>query len=200
METVNWLARCADGEESAVEEFAAQFSLPLYRLALAVLKDPVEASEVAQDALVKAWLSIRTFNGQSSLNTWIYAIALNECRASLRRRRNKDRFNRILVSLRLIEEPDQSNLESIVLKDERDRAIWRAVNDLEDQLRIPVILRYYQQIKVCEIARILEIPEGTVHSRLNTARARLQSLLQCMDVFSGNNHQGGPDGQSGRST
>jgi len=64
------------------------------------------------------------------------------------------------------------------MQHEADAAVWRAVNALGEKHRLPVILRYYHGFSTAEIAQLLDLNEGTVHSRLNTARERLRHALQ----------------------
>jgi RNA polymerase sigma-70 factor, ECF subfamily len=177
METSELITRCMAGEENAVEEFVEIFSPRIYRLACAVLDDPSEAAEASQDALVSALTALKKYTGMSALSTWVYAIALNECRGRLRRRRVRDKLNQILNTLSCAEVQNRPDPEEDLLRSEEDRRVWAAVQSLGDIHRIPVLLRYYQQLSVREIADILGVNEGTVHSRLNTARSRLHVLL-----------------------
>jgi RNA polymerase sigma-70 factor (ECF subfamily) len=177
METFELISRCRVGDESALEDFVAQFSSPLYKLACAILADSAEAAEAVQDALVSALMNLKHYSGASALSTWVYAIALNECRARLRRRRVREKLNQMLAALWRAEAQTRPGPEEHLLRTEEDRRVWAAVQSLGDPHRIPIILRYYQQLSVREIAEILSLNEGTVHSRLNTARLRLHALL-----------------------
>jgi RNA polymerase sigma-70 factor, ECF subfamily len=177
METSELINRCRLGEESAVEVFVEIFSPRIYRLACAVLDDPSEAAEAAQDALVSALTALKRYTGMSALSTWVYAIALNECRGRLRRRRVREKLSQILNTLSRTDMQSRPDPEDDLLRSEEDRRVWAAVQSLGDIHRIPVLLRYYQQLSVREIADILSLNEGTVHSRLNTARSRLHDLL-----------------------
>jgi RNA polymerase sigma-70 factor (ECF subfamily) len=68
--------------------------------------------------------------------------------------------------------------EAVVIQNEADAELWNAVTELDEKHRLPIILRYYQGFSTSEIARLLEIGEGTVHSRLFTARERLRAHLK----------------------
>jgi RNA polymerase sigma-70 factor, ECF subfamily len=177
METAELINRCREGDDQAIEAFVECFSPQMYRLACAVLEDPGEASEAAQDALVAAVLALKNYRGGAALSTWVYAIGLNECRARLRRRWVRERLRQILTLLLRAEEHYPGGPEDEILRSEEEKRVWAAVQSLNDLHRIPLILRYYQDLPVRQIAEMLGVQEGTVHSRLNTARARLHSLL-----------------------
>jgi RNA polymerase sigma-70 factor (ECF subfamily) len=177
MESSELVERCRAGEESAIERFVALFSPALYRLACAVLEDAGEASEAAQDALVAAIAGLRNYSGAAALSTWVYAVALNECRGRLRRRRVRAKLTQVLAGLGWVENQARSGPEDDFVRSEEDKRVWAAVRRLPDAQRFVVVLRYYQELPAREIAAILGISEGTVHSRLNTARRRLHEML-----------------------
>ena len=64
------------------------------------------------------------------------------------------------------------------MQNESDEFLWRAIHSMDEKHRIPIVLRYYHDLSVAEIASLLAIPEGTVHSRLNTARRQLHAALK----------------------
>jgi RNA polymerase sigma-70 factor (ECF subfamily) len=72
----------------------------------------------------------------------------------------------------------QDSPEEAVIQNEKEAAIWRSLNKLDDRHRIVVILRYFQELSIGEISEILSIREGTIHSRLHTARAILRDSLK----------------------
>ena len=70
------------------------------------------------------------------------------------------------------------SVEEDAIQHESDESLWRAIHNMDEKHRIPIVLRYYHDLSVAEIANILQIPEGTVHSRLNTARKQLHEVLK----------------------
>ena len=64
------------------------------------------------------------------------------------------------------------------MENEADAVLWHVIHRMDEKHRIPIVLRYYHDLSVNEIANVLQIPEGTVHSRLNTARRQLQGILK----------------------
>ncbi|HLO31422.1 MAG TPA: RNA polymerase sigma factor [Anaerolineales bacterium] len=167
---------CRVGDSSAIENFVQTYQQDIYRLALSILDDSSEAEDATQEALLAALRSLDSFRGVSSLKTWLYSIAVNICRNRLQRHKTYNRLTRILGNiLRIRATP---SVEESAIQRESNEAIWRVIHSMDEKHRIPIVLRYYHDLSVAEIANILQIPEGTVHSRLNAARRQLQGVLK----------------------
>jgi RNA polymerase sigma-70 factor, ECF subfamily len=170
-----WLAKCREGEPLAIERLVQTHQAEVYRLALSILDDPDEADDATQEVFVAALRSLDSFRGDASLKTWLFSITINLCRSRLQRGKSRTRLRQILQSLFRNE---QAQPESEAIQHEADSELWRAVHTLDEKYRIPVILRYYHDLPVADIAEMLRIPVGTVHSRLNHARGRLRARLK----------------------
>jgi RNA polymerase sigma-70 factor, ECF subfamily len=169
------LQRCREGDARAIEELVSAHRLAVYRLALSILDDPAEADEAAQDALLRAIAALKSYRGDAAFKTWLYAITLNVCRGRLRQRRTRERLTRLLQAFgitRLAPQPEETALQH-----ESDAAVWEAIHTLDDALGEPVILRYYHELSITEIARVIGVSERTVHARLSAAHQRLRILL-----------------------
>lgn len=149
----------------------------VYRLALSILDDAAEADEAAQDALLAALRAFDSYRGEATFSTWLYTITLNVCRARLRKRQTAERLLRTLKTIfwPLADKPRLPEEDAIL--NERAADVWQAVNELDERHRLPVILRYYHDFSTDEIARMLTLNEGTVRSRLHTAREQLRVRL-----------------------
>jgi len=178
VDTAQLIERCRAGDAPAIEALVRAHEQAVYRLALSILDDPAEADEAAQDAFVAALRALRSYRGESAFTTWLYAITLNVCRARLRRRRTWGRLMNSLRALLRVGGDAPADPEAVVIQNEADAELWNAVTELDEKHRLPIILRYYQGFSTSEIARLLEIGEGTVHSRLFTARERLRAHLK----------------------
>ena len=170
-----WLEQCREGDALAIERLVQTYQAEVYRLALSILDDPDEADDATQEAFVAALRALDSFRGESSLKTWLFRITVNVCRNRLGRAQSHGKLQQILQSLFMQE---QAHPEKEAVRNESDSALWRAVRTLDEKHRLPVILRYYHDLPVAEIAELLHIPVGTVHSRLNHARASLRSYLK----------------------
>jgi RNA polymerase sigma-70 factor (ECF subfamily) len=170
------LERCRAGDAAAVEALVRAHQGAVYRLALSVLDDPAEADEATQDTFLAALRALPGYRGEAAFTTWLYRIALNASRDRLRRR---GAWQRLLGRLRPPPAaPDPRPVEAAAGGRERQAAIWRAVQALGEKHRLPIVLRYYHDLPVAEIAHLLRLSEGTVHSRLSIARDRLRAALQ----------------------
>ncbi len=177
MDTAELITAWRAGDVRALEALACAHQAAIYRLALSILDDPAEADEVTQDILVMLFRGRSPYRGAAAFTTWLYAITVNVCRARLRKRRARARLSQALQAVFRLSGPAE-HPETRAEHDERDGALWQAVNALDEKHRLPVILRYYHELPVAEIARVLGISEGTVHSRLHTARERLRGALK----------------------
>jgi RNA polymerase sigma-70 factor (ECF subfamily) len=171
------LQRCEAGEAAAIDEFVRTYQPAAYRLALSILDDPAEADEAAQDALVTALGRLASFRGEAAFTTWLYAITLNLCRARLRRRRSRLRLARILQEVfRLGDQGQHPEVE--IQKFEADSALWSAIRSLAEAQREAIVLRYYHDLPIAQIARVAGVSERTVHNRLRAAHDRLRTLMK----------------------
>ena len=163
----------------------------LHALAMRVLRDPEQARDAVQDAFLKAYTNLDRFEGRSSFYTWLYRLAMNLC-LDQRRRDHSDRR---------LETPEPADLERIATVESRpaDQQHWRdheeapdeavsraelrervarAIASLPDASRETLILREVEGLSYTEIAEALDIPRGTVMSRLHYARRRVQEILR----------------------
>jgi RNA polymerase sigma-70 factor, ECF subfamily len=139
----------------------------LYRLGL----EPAEVEDLAQDSLVRIWRGSPGFRGGASVSTWACRIAINLGLSSLRARRRRAEQAA----------PDQEPAGDPAAEAERRREaviVRSAVQELPEQLRVVIVLREFEDLSYRDIAELLEIPIGTVMSRLHSARARLRHRLQ----------------------
>ena len=172
-----WLERCRAGDPGAVEALVTTHRPAIYRLAVSILDDPAEADEATQETFLAALRALPGYRGDAAFNTWLYRIAVNVCRGRLRHGRAWQRLKDALQSaLRLHGETEHP--EAAAARRQTEAAVYRAVQALGEKHRLPVILRYYHGLSVAEIAQVLEVNEGTVHSRLSIARERLRVALR----------------------
>jgi len=172
------IAECIAGNEEAIELLVREYEAGVFRLALSILGDPAEASEVTQETFLSALRSLPSYQEQKSFQAWLYTIVLNHSRSHLRKRKVIERLRSTLTTVFRIETQKQIVPEEAVIQNEKEAAIWRSLNQLDERLRIVVILRYFHELPVAEISEILSVREGTIHSRLHTAREILRDSLR----------------------
>ncbi len=147
----------------------------IYRVALSVVRDKALAEDIAQDTLVKAWLALPTFRGESSLKSWVLRIARNTAISTIRANR--------MVAMDPFTMPEEENRGdgSVERKVENREAMHDfvvALGELDDLSRSVVVLREIEGLPYDEIADVLDVPLSTVKTRLMRARKRLGSALQ----------------------
>ncbi|HMR98154.1 MAG TPA: RNA polymerase sigma factor [Anaerolineales bacterium] len=172
------IERCIEGDDQAIEIFVRRHETDIFRLAFSVLQDSSEAHEAAQDTFITALKALPNYQERSSLKAWLCTIALNVSRNRLRKRKVVEKLHHTLTVVFQIETRKQPTLEESVIETEKEKAVWNALNELDEKHRMIMVLRYFQELAIREIAEILSLSEGTVHSRLHTARERLRIALK----------------------
>lgn len=183
MDSKELLAQCREGDRMAVEQLVREYQPQLFRLAFSILDDGsqnggADAQEATQDALMAALRSLDSYRGEAKLSTWLYSITVNLCRNRLRSRQRRKKIRNLFEQLTTPIEDAPSQPENVIIQKQAESSLFEIVQSLNEKHRLPVILRYYHDCSVTEIALILDIPEGTVHSRLNTARKRMRNRLE----------------------
>jgi RNA polymerase sigma-70 factor (ECF subfamily) len=174
-------AEAAD-KELKVDRLLREFYPYIHRLALSILDDIHEADDVAQETFIAAHHSLANFRGESNTKTWLTSIAVNASLGRLRKRKVRQVLTTSLHALHLLKNPPASP-EQAVIQNEADQSIWEAVDALDDKHRLPVILRYVHDLTVPQIAQILHLSQGTVHSRLHYARKELHVHLGHLNPY-----------------
>jgi RNA polymerase sigma-70 factor, ECF subfamily len=162
------VAEAAAGSKGAAEELFSRHWLPAWRLAYSVTGTSTAADDVAQDAFERAFRGLGGFNGRSSFRTWLSRIVVNRA-IDLARRQPP------------LEPLDAADRMPAAWSDDdlaRDRDLLDAVFALTEERRLVIALRYWARCSPTEIAEILDLPLGTVHSRLARALTDLRSRLE----------------------
>jgi RNA polymerase sigma-70 factor, ECF subfamily len=173
-----------DGLEPAYELLLVRFQQPVYALALRLLDDDGDASDVVQEVFLKVFRNIGTFRGQSSLKTWIYRITVNEAhnarRWFFRHRRREVELDDTPEETRSLKEviPDTGQTPFEVVCDrERQSMVEAALERINPIFREAVVLRDLSGLSYEEIAEVLNVSLGTVKSRILRGREALREQL-----------------------
>ena len=169
-------------ETEIAEYLVSEYYDAIFHLSLSMLHDRDAADDVTQQTIIRALNKINQYNPQTNMRAWVYTIAVNVCRGHMRKQKVRKRLHTLLVKAGLQESQTCQSPTQDVLRDERDQALWLGVNQLKDKHRIPIILRYNHDMTTGEIAEILDLPHGTVRSRLHYAHKKLHELLMAEDV------------------
>ena len=169
IESIN-TANCA---EVNIESIMNEYGDSLLRMCTLYVKDRYLAEDIVQDTFIKVYQKYHTFNNYSQEKTWIMSIAINTCKNYMRGSwLSKVKTGVFLESTSLI------NIEEDVLQAEEEKDLLEKVMQLKVKYREVILLYYYQEVGVKDIAEILNIKEGTVRVRLQRARQQLGGLFQ----------------------
>lgn len=172
------IADCLSGDEHAIEMLVRQYEGDVFRLALSIVGDSAEANEITQETFIAMLRSLRSYEERKSFKAWLYTIALNQSRSHLRQRKTLERLRNALGVIFRVESQKLLSPEDIVIRSEQEKILWNELNSLDERFRTVVVLRYFDELSIAEISEILSVNEGTIHSRLHTARERLRQALE----------------------
>lgn len=179
-ELAQLVAQAQGGDAAAFERLISIYQGKVYGFARAFTSDPEQASDVAQDALIKIYRSLGGFRFQSSLLTWIFRIVKSVFLDHYKSRRQKERkLEQPLdgVSEHETGETDDGGPEAELLRHEERAALWAALQEVPEVFRTVLVLADMQGLSYEEVAAIVGVPVGTVKSRLNRGREALRSVL-----------------------
>lgn len=140
----------------------SEYGKNIKRLLIGMTGNEAIADELMQEAFTKAWVKLPSFAFKSSLKTWVYQVAINVGRDWLRGHKNRN-----------LDFEENSLQETDIDK----KSVQEALSSLPDEMREILILFYWEGMDHREMARVLEVPKGTVKSRLFTARTKLKEAL-----------------------
>lgn len=169
------VSRMKQGEREAFDALYERYYDKLYRTACMITGNRADGEDVAQETFIKVYLHCAELKKDGQFRYWLYQI-LNRTAWQLAKKHVKEQPKEQI--LRLADKAAVDSPVVQVLKDERDRAVVEAVRKLEYRQRAAVILYYYNGLSTKEIAKVMECMEGTVKSRLFTARKNLKLFLK----------------------
>lgn len=173
------IRRTLAGEEEAFGQLAEKYQDRLYNGMLQLLRSESDAEDVVQDAFVLAFTKLGSFKGNSAFFTWLYRISYNVAITRLRRRKpNISIENQRDVRLDF---PDGGPAPDEPMRQREEVAqLHVALGKLSDEHRMVLILREMDELDYDAIAEVLDLPIGTVRSRLHRARTHLREHLETM--------------------
>jgi RNA polymerase sigma-70 factor (ECF subfamily) len=164
----------AGGDRDAFDQLVRRHQSAMLGLCRALAGGGGDAEDLAQEVFVRAWKSLRTFRGDSSFRTWLHRVAINVSRTH---HMHRGKLMRLFRSPLPHEEDPPEAVEAIDTRLARRDLVERALATLPPELREAVTLRDLQGLDYKEIAQTLDVPIGTIESRIFRARQRLRPLL-----------------------
>jgi RNA polymerase sigma-70 factor (ECF subfamily) len=168
-----WITSARQGDRQAFGELVRRHREGVVNVVYRMCGDEALAEDAAQEAFLRAWQQLDRYNARYAFRNWVYRIALNVATDTLRRERPTSDVDAEAEHLVSHEESPEAWLE----RKERGEQVQQAVLALPPASRSVLVLREYQSLSYQEIAETLDIPVGTVMSRLNYARGQLRRAL-----------------------
>ncbi|HEX6720914.1 MAG TPA: sigma-70 family RNA polymerase sigma factor [Burkholderiaceae bacterium] len=185
------LGRIEQKDEGAFRELYCAFSRKLYAYVLRQLSDPAQAEEIVADTLYEVWKAPAKFRGESQFSTWLIGIARNKVLMHWRARK-PDADHDDVADLAEQLPSDAPGAFEIMADQQRSEGVRTCVDKLGSDHRECVHLVFYQGMALADVARIQQIPEGTVKTRLFHARQKLKQCLQRLLAREGEEPLGEP--------
>jgi len=186
-----FLDRARKGDAEAFCHCAAAYETRLFRQAMALSGDFHAAEDLVAETMIEAWRSLPRFNGACRFSTWLYAILLHRYQKSLRRNQSRPvpwtvlsqpGSDELTEAVARLSDPQPIACETLV-QNESSARLQAAVSELPETHQTVVLLRFYEGASLAEIAAALQLPVGTIKSRLHYALARLRDMPEVMNLW-----------------
>lgn len=169
------IMRLRDADLAALGELFERYRNRVYRTALAIVRDPAVAEDILQDCFLKVYANANRLDTSRPLAPWLYRVTVNLSYTWLSRKQNR-RASLDVVLDRLVS-PMRQAPDQLTEHTEMRQNVRKAIHDLSLDQRVVVVLYYLNNLGLQEIAEILDLPVGTVKSRLYYARENLRAAL-----------------------
>ncbi|MCM0649142.1 RNA polymerase sigma factor [Clostridium swellfunianum] len=177
------LQRIREGDNEAFEELYNKYADYALRVAAVVTKNKMSAADAVQEAFIRVYKNIQAFDLDKPFEPWFYRILINECNRVLGKNSNL-----VLVD-DFIENNIQGSSEDAYNFEEYE-SLYKAIESLEDNNKIPIVLKYLRGFKESEIADILGININTIKSRLFKGRQKLRTIIERLEENRGDGSYG----------
>lgn len=177
--------RVLNGEKAAFNLLVLRYQHKVAALIARFVKDPHEVEDVSQEAFIKAYRALKLFRGDSAFYTWLYRIAVNTAKNYLVSRGRRPPSTDVdMEDAQLVEESgalrEYDTPEANLEKDNLEKVIYQAIEDLPEDLRTAFTLREFSGLSYEDITEIMDCPVGTVRSRIFRAREAIDKKIREM--------------------
>lgn len=156
-----------------IENLISLYGNDVLRIATAYTRNVSIAEDIFQEVFIKVALNIDKFEKRSSEKTWIIRITINTCKDYL-----KSSWNKKIIPMETVESASKSYSEEEILKEEKSEIIIQEILKLPIKYKEVILLYYYQDLLTSDIAKILNLPESSVRTRLRRAREIIKEKLK----------------------
>ena len=170
------MAAAATGSEQAFRRLAARHGPRTFRLACRLVRNPADAEEIVQEALLRAWVNAPTWRPIAAFRTWLYRVVVNLAIDRQRQGLKRGRFTRLTEAGDLVD--PQPDAAALLARDEAARLVSRAIAALPDRQRAALVLTHHEGLSNAEAADILGTSVGGIEGLLVRARRSLRGQLE----------------------
>jgi len=171
------IEECLEGKEGAWKMLVDSYSKRVFNMAYQFAGSYEEAEDLTQEIFIKLYNSLPKYDLEKNFSAWFFTLARNYMIDNYRKtkweKKTRDEFNEHLLSSDAFDSPENG-----MVREETKKIIWESLNRLSPEIRMAVILRDIQGKKYEEIAEIINLPLGTVKSRVNRGRLQLAKILK----------------------
>lgn len=177
------IRRALNNDQSAYKEILTKYEIGVRSVVRKMVFDTQEADDLVQEAFIKAFNSLSSFNFEFSFATWLYKIAANNCIDYLRKKRLKTYSYDKPVSQKDGETQQEfadnvANIEKQMIQSETSLQIKAAIEELPEKYRLVIVMRHQEEKSYEEISELLDLPLGTIKARIFRAREMLNKSLR----------------------
>lgn len=152
------------GNNIAFSTLIKNYEKDLYKVAIAITKNEDDALDCIQETILQSYISIKNLKNDEYFKTWLIKILINKCNELLKKNKKRLNIDATITGNSQIEDADKIDI--------RD-----SIDSLDDELKILIVLYYYEDMSINDISEVLNIPQGTIKSRLSRARNKLKKML-----------------------
>lgn len=179
------IKRVLKGDQSAFSDIVSHYQHSLYQVCYRMLGNKQEAEDIAQEAFVRAYMNLHTFDQKRKFSTWLYRIATNLCIDRLRKKKPDYYLDAEVAGTEGLNMYSQISTDAPLPEEELEKMelqerVQYEISRMPEKYRVVVVLKYIEELSLQEISEVLEMPLGTVKTRLHRGREALRKQLNSL--------------------
>jgi RNA polymerase sigma-70 factor, ECF subfamily len=176
------VAQAVRGRIASFKELVERHQKPAYLFARGMVHNSDDAYDLSQEAFVRVYKHLKKFDPAYPFKVWLFHILANLCKNHIRQKKTREKMvvsadDAVELAISPTADPDK-----LFSQTEIQAQVWKAIGELPEKFREIIILNHFQEMSYDQIAQVLEIPRGSVMSRLYYARLKLREILEEMGV------------------